>query len=61
MTLSIASDKDRNSLHIQKLSLTSARLNLDITIQKQSDVIRLVQAKPKAIKIVLKKSPKTRD
>lgn len=56
MTLSIASDKDPNSSHIQKLSVTNARLNLDITVRKQNDnVIRLVKRKPGRIIVKLKK------
>lgn len=63
MTLSLSADNDRNSLHIEKVSVTNARLNLDIivsrnkqiTLRKDDNVIRLVKKKPEKIIVTLKK------
>lgn len=58
MTLSFASDKGNDPLYIEKLSVTSARLNLDIIVSKKEqgdDVIRLVKKKPEKIIVTLKK------
>lgn len=62
MTLSTSADKQGNTLNVERISLTSARLNLDILVDRKAQntaeeddtVIRLVKKSPD--KIILKKS-----
>jgi hypothetical protein len=69
MTLSVTADKGRNLLNIDKISVTNARLNLDIIVSKakqgalsqDDNVIRLVKRKSSGeggekIRLVLKKN-----
>ncbi len=63
MTLSLATDKGRNNLYIERISVTNARLNLDVVISRAMQnvfsqdkaIIRLVKKKPNKIRLVLKK------
>lgn len=63
MTLNATTDKGRNFLFIEKISITNARLNLDIVVSRtrptvtnyDKTVIGLVKEKPDTIRLVLKK------
>ena len=63
MTLSLVADKGRNPLQIEKISVSNARLNIDINISKSEqsalskadDVIRIVKKKPEKITLTVRK------
>jgi hypothetical protein len=66
MTLSFNPDSNRNTFRVNKISVTNARLNLDVSITNikqddsniDGDIIRLVRKKPKKITLTIKKKDK---
>lgn len=63
MTLSLADGKDNNSSYIKKISITNARLNLDVIIsrsqqyvlEQDKNIIWVAKKKPEKLIVKLKK------